>query len=107
MAEDESLDIPADITEASEQSPPNPSWERVQLARHPKRPHSRDYIERLPTEEELSRWWRQWPHANVGIVLGKLSRMGAWDVDGKEAGGLLRELLGNELPDTDCADYAD
>jgi acetyl-CoA carboxylase carboxyl transferase subunit alpha len=33
------------------QSPPptNPSWERVQLARHPKRPHSLDYIQRLIT----------------------------------------------------------
>lgn len=32
----------------------NPSWQRVQLARHPKRPHSRDYIERLfPGFEEL------------------------------------------------------
>src|SRR5205085_12329751 len=49
MAEDESLDIPAEFTESMEQSPPNPSWERVQLARHPKRPHSRDYIERLAT----------------------------------------------------------
>jgi len=31
------------------QSPPitNPSWERVQLARHPKRPHSLDYIQRI------------------------------------------------------------
>ncbi len=27
--------------------PPNPSWERVQLARHPKRPHALDYINRL------------------------------------------------------------
>jgi len=27
----------------------NPSWERVQLARHPKRPQSRDYIDRLIT----------------------------------------------------------
>jgi acetyl-CoA carboxylase carboxyl transferase subunit alpha len=54
MAEDESLDIPAELTESIEQSPPNPSWERVQLARHPKRPHSRDYIERLVTGfEEL------------------------------------------------------
>ncbi|MGI8960748.1 MAG: acetyl-CoA carboxylase carboxyltransferase subunit alpha [Bryobacteraceae bacterium] len=54
MAEDESLDIPAEMVEASEQSPPNPSWERVQLARHPKRPHARDYIERLFTGfEEL------------------------------------------------------
>jgi acetyl-CoA carboxylase carboxyl transferase subunit alpha len=28
----------------------NPAWERVQLARHPKRPHSLDYIQRLFTE---------------------------------------------------------
>ncbi len=32
----------------------NPSWERVQLARHPKRPHSLDYIQRLfPGFQEL------------------------------------------------------
>ena len=32
----------------------NPSWERVQLARHPKRPHTLDYIHRLLTNfEEL------------------------------------------------------
>ncbi len=29
--------------------PPNPSWERVQLARHPKRPHTLDYIDRIFT----------------------------------------------------------
>jgi acetyl-CoA carboxylase carboxyl transferase subunit alpha len=28
----------------------NPSWQRVQLARHPKRPHSLDYIQRLFTD---------------------------------------------------------
>jgi acetyl-CoA carboxylase carboxyl transferase subunit alpha len=34
--------------------PTNPSWERVLLARHPKRPHALDYIQRLITEfEEL------------------------------------------------------
>jgi acetyl-CoA carboxylase carboxyl transferase subunit alpha len=34
--------------------PTNPSWQRVQLARHPKRPHSRDYIAGLfPGFEEL------------------------------------------------------
>jgi acetyl-CoA carboxylase carboxyl transferase subunit alpha len=54
MAEDDPLDIPAEFTEPIEQAPPNPSWDRVQLARHPKRPHSRDYIERLITGfEEL------------------------------------------------------
>jgi acetyl-CoA carboxylase carboxyl transferase subunit alpha len=33
------------------QSPPptNPSWERVQLARNPKRPHALDYIQRIFT----------------------------------------------------------
>jgi len=36
--------------EAAPQPPPtNPSWERVQLARHPKRPHSLDYIQRIFT----------------------------------------------------------
>ena len=36
---------------ASEQ---HPAWRRVQLARHPKRPHSLDYIERLcPTFQEI------------------------------------------------------
>jgi acetyl-CoA carboxylase carboxyl transferase subunit alpha len=29
---------------------PHPAWRRVQLARHPKRPHSLDYIQRLFTD---------------------------------------------------------
>ena len=32
------------------QAPVNPAWERVQLARHPKRPHCLDYIQRLFTD---------------------------------------------------------
>lgn len=28
-------------------NPSNPAWERVQLARHPKRPHALDYIQRI------------------------------------------------------------
>ena len=43
-------DVPASV----EGPVTNPSWQRVQLARHPKRPHSRDYIDRLITGfEEL------------------------------------------------------
>ncbi len=34
----------------AEEAPPNPSWQRVLLARHPKRPHSLDYIQRLFTD---------------------------------------------------------
>ncbi|HYL37600.1 MAG TPA: acetyl-CoA carboxylase carboxyltransferase subunit alpha [Bryobacteraceae bacterium] len=32
---------------AAPETAPNPTWERVQLARHPKRPHTLDYIGRI------------------------------------------------------------
>jgi acetyl-CoA carboxylase carboxyl transferase subunit alpha len=35
---------------AATQAPIDPAWARVQLARHPKRPHSLDYIQRLFTD---------------------------------------------------------
>ncbi|MCL5743471.1 MAG: acetyl-CoA carboxylase carboxyltransferase subunit alpha [Acidobacteria bacterium] len=39
---------------AEQASPPDPAWQRVQLARHPKRPHALDYIQRLlPDFSEL------------------------------------------------------
>jgi len=39
---------------ASPEVPAHPAWQRVQLARHPKRPHASDYIERLfPDFQEL------------------------------------------------------
>jgi acetyl-CoA carboxylase carboxyl transferase subunit alpha len=54
MAEDpivESTEVPA-VSVASQ--PLNPSWQRVQLARHPKRPHAIDYVQGLITGfEEL------------------------------------------------------
>ncbi len=37
-------------TAAAPSPEPHPAWRRVQLARHPKRPHSLDYIERLFAE---------------------------------------------------------
>jgi acetyl-CoA carboxylase carboxyl transferase subunit alpha len=54
MADDEDFqDIP-ETGGPAEQPLTNPSWQRVQLARHPKRPHSRDYIQALFTGfEEL------------------------------------------------------
>ncbi len=45
MPEDE----PFAPDEQTVEAPPNPSWQRVQLARHPKRPHSIDYIRGLFT----------------------------------------------------------
>ncbi len=40
------------MAEPKAPAPTNPSWERVLLARHPKRPHALDYIQRLFTEFE-------------------------------------------------------
>ncbi len=57
MAEDEleSSDLPGlDPPASTSEQTSNPSWQRVQLARHPKRPHSWDYIRGLTTGfEEL------------------------------------------------------
>jgi acetyl-CoA carboxylase carboxyl transferase subunit alpha len=49
MADEQDFETPP-----AEPPQPNPSWERVQLARHPKRPHSSDYVAGLITGfEEL------------------------------------------------------
>ena len=38
---------PEEIPDTKDQPGGNPAWRRVQLARHPKRPHSLDYIGRI------------------------------------------------------------
>jgi acetyl-CoA carboxylase carboxyl transferase subunit alpha len=55
MAEDLNLDEPELPAESpSEPTVTNPAWQRVQLARHPKRPHAIDYVQSLFTGfEEL------------------------------------------------------
>src|SRR5579863_1511644 len=50
----------------------NPSWERVQLARHPKRPHALDYIQRLfPEFHELHGDRR---YADDSAIVGGMAR---------------------------------
>lgn len=55
MAEDPNLDAPESPAEPpAESAITNPAWQRVQLARHPKRPHTIDYVQSLITGfEEL------------------------------------------------------
>ena len=56
MADEKNTDPPTAASAAAVAPAPedNPSWQRVQLARHPKRPHSLDYINALITGfEEL------------------------------------------------------
>jgi len=46
-SDDEQPQATAGQGASDEAAQDNPSWARVKLARHPKRPHSLDYIQRL------------------------------------------------------------
>lgn len=56
--------------------------------------------ERCATADELREAWRRNPTANVGLVLGPVSRMVRVDVDGEDGERLLQEISGGDLPDT-------
>lgn len=43
------------------------------------------YQNALPTEDEVRRWWSQWPNANIGLATGSLSGILVLDADGTEA----------------------
>jgi len=40
------------------------------------------------TEKEVEEWWRRWPHANVGVVTGRVSGIVVLDVDPRSGGAL-------------------
>jgi hypothetical protein len=58
------------------------------------------YRERLPRRMELQLFWTRNPHCNVGIVLGRVSKLVAFDLEGPEADDLLAQLLPEPLPPT-------
>lgn len=39
------------------------------------------YQEEIPTVEEVTLWFKQWPHANIGILTGKISGITVIDID--------------------------
>lgn len=41
----------------------------------------KEFQNRIPTEDELLKWWTQWPFANIGIVTGKISGITVVDID--------------------------
>jgi hypothetical protein len=55
---------------------------------------------RLPTQDEVVAQWELVPDANVGVVLGPVSRLVGVDVDGEEGERILGELSGGDLPRT-------
>ncbi len=60
----------------------------------------RAYRQRLPRPSELKLFWTRNPHCNVGIVLGRVSRLVAVDVEGPEVDELLACVFPAPLPAT-------
>lgn len=48
----------------------------------------KEYTTRLPTVEEVTKWWTEWPNANIGCVTGKVSGVTVVEAD-KAKGGFL------------------
>lgn len=48
----------------------------------------KEYTTRLPTIEEVTRWWTDWPNANIGCVTGKVSGVTVVEAD-KAKGGFV------------------
>jgi hypothetical protein len=54
----------------------------------------------LPTRADVDGWFRVWRNGNVGMALGRGSKMVRLDLEGPQAEVRLLELSGGELPQT-------
>jgi len=63
-------------------------WSVIPAQAGEKRPLVRweDFQHRLPTEDELQKWFARWPDANIAIVTGAVSGLVVLDVDPKHGG---------------------
>ena len=70
----------------------------IPVKRSDKRPYIKweEFQKRLPTEDELYRWWSVWPDANVAIITGAIS--GLWVVDADGPAGI--DWMTANLPKT-------
>lgn len=44
----------------------------------------KEYQNRLPTEDEVIKWWEKYKDANIGIITGKISGLSIVDIDNKD-----------------------
>jgi hypothetical protein len=64
--------------------------------KHPRTQHG---IKDASTDpEQIRRWWKQWPDANVGIATGVVSGILVLDIDPSNGGDESYDQLQNELP---------
>jgi hypothetical protein len=54
--------------------------------KHPCLPRWRHLQYEPPSADDLDAWWMAWPHANVGVVTGSISRLAVVDVDPRSGG---------------------
>ena len=59
----------------------------------------KEYQERIATEEEIKKWWRKTPNANIAIVTGKLNNLAVVDFD-KYDPKFSEEIALQYFPDT-------
>ena len=53
----------------------------------------KEFQKRLPTDEEIIKWWTQTPEANIGVVTGKISGVIVIDLDSEEAIAEIQKLI--------------
>lgn len=58
-----------------------------------------EFRERRATPEEIKKWWKTWPDANIGIITGKISGITVVDFDGPHARQSLEAIVG-DIPET-------
>src|SRR2546426_6706718 len=63
-------------------------WSVVPVIPNEKRPFIKwkEFQTRLPSEDEVRRWWTVYPNARIGLVLGELSGVVVADVDPRNGG---------------------
>jgi hypothetical protein len=54
--------------------------------KRPRIPAWAPYQERLPTVQEITTWWNQWPDAGIAIITGRISKLVVVDIDPKNGG---------------------
>lgn len=75
-------------------------WSVIPVRARDKRPIVRwkVYEHRLPTTAEIRDWWSRYPHANVGIITGRVSGLVVVDIDAKDVPDVSEERA--NWPDT-------
>lgn len=78
-------------------------WRVVPLLDRDKLPRLADWQHKASVEEKTIRgWWRRWPGANVGVVMGKASGLIDIECDSEEQEAEYLALFGEDPPVTCC-----